>query len=305
VALRILVIVNSRSGGGDAGLYDYVRILGASGAEITLRFSDGATALEELATDATSFDRVVAAGGDGTASAVCYAVRDSQVPVLVYPAGTANLLAQNIGMPIEPRQLAETTLHGRVQAFDLGEIERPAAADGLPSRIGFAVMAGAGYDAAIMDSARPMKSNLGPAAYLVAAVSNLTPTAAHFELDLDGESIVTDGIAVLVVNFGRIQFDVPVAAGADPRDGIFEVAVVRTRNVAALLPAIVAGISGADKLPGIDVYPASQVSVVSTPALPMQYDGETTNAHTPFKARVLPQAASLLLPRDSAYFRER
>lgn len=302
--MRILVIVNSRSGGGDAGLYDYIRILGTSGAEITMRFCDGTRALEDLAADASRFDRVVAAGGDGTASAVCYAARNSQVPVLVYPAGTANLLAQNIGMPIEPRQLAETTLHGRVLAFDLGEIERPGPIKGQPTRTGFAVMAGAGYDASIMDSARPLKSNLGPAAYLVAAVSNLTPTAAHFELVLDGESIVTDGIAVLVVNFGRIQFDVPVAVGADPRDGMFEVAVVRTRNVAALLPAIVAGISGADKLPGIDVYSAARVSVVSTPGLPMQYDGETIDATTPFSARIIPHAASLLLPNDSPYVRE-
>jgi diacylglycerol kinase family enzyme len=146
-----------------------------------------------------------------------------------------------------------------------------------------------------------MKSNLGAAAYLVAAVSNLAPTTAHFVLQLDGEELVTDGIAVLVVNFGRIQFDVPVAAGADPRDGMFQVAVIRSRNVAALLPAIVAGFSGADTLPGIDVYSAARVSVTSTPGLPIQYDGETIDASTPFSARVLPHAASLLLPSDSPY----
>ena len=146
-----------------------------------------------------------------------------------------------------------------------------------------------------------MKSKLGAAAYLMAAVSNLAPTTSHFELELDGEEIVTDGIAVLVVNFGRIQFDVPVATGADPRDGLFQVAVVRTRNVAGLLPAIVAGISGAEKLPGIDVYTAARISVTSTPGLPMQYDGEIIEATTPFSARVLPHAATLLLPSDSPY----
>jgi diacylglycerol kinase family enzyme len=299
--VRVLVIVNTRSGGGDAGLYDYVRILGASGAEITMRFCNGTTALEELAADASRFDRVVAAGGDGTASAVCYAVRNSQVPVLVYPAGTANLLAQNIGMPIEPRQLAETTLRGRIKAFDLGEIELPSKIGTASNKMGFAIMAGAGYDASIMDAAKPMKSNLGAAAYLFAAVANMAPTTAHFTLQLDGEEIITDGIAVLVVNFGRLQFDVPVATGADPRDGMFQIAVVRSRSVAALLPALVAGISGADKLPGIDAFSAARISVTSTPGLPIQYDGETIDATTPFSARVLPHAASLLLPSDSPY----
>ena len=151
--MRVLVIVNTRSGGGDAGLYDFVRVLGASGAEVTLRFCDGTTALEELAADAARFDRVVAAGGDGTASAVCYALRNSQVPMLVYPAGTANLLALNLGMPIEPRELAETTLRGRIKAFDLGELELPSETGTASSKMGFAIMAGAGYDASIMEAA--------------------------------------------------------------------------------------------------------------------------------------------------------
>jgi diacylglycerol kinase family enzyme len=294
--------VNTRSGGGDAGLYDFVRVLGASGAEITLRYCDGENALEELAVDAARFDRVVAAGGDGTASAVCYALRNTKVPILVYPAGTANLIAQNIGMPVEPRQLAETTLRGQVVEFDLGEIERPNTL-GPATKAGFTLMAGAGYDAAIMESARPLKAAMGEAAYLLAAVSNLAPTGAHFAIELDGEKFTTDGIAVLLLNFGKLQFDLPVAAGADPRDGLFEVVVLRSRNVAGLVPAVMASLSGADKLPGVDVYAAAHVSVSTDPELPIQYDGEVVDGMTPFSARILPHAASLLLPHDSVYSR--
>ena len=299
--VRILVIVNTRSGGGDAGLYDFVRVLGGSGAEITMRFCDGDRVLGDLVHDAMHFDRVVAAGGDGTASAVCYAMRDSGVPVLVYPAGTANLLAQNIGMPVEPRHLAETILQGRVTNFDLGELELPSGVgDGVTKR-GFTILAGAGYDASIVEGAKPMKANIGAAAYWVSAVSNLMPTAAHFHIELDGQELVTDGIGVLIVNFAKLQFDVPVALGADPRDGLFQVAVIRPRNVAELFPAVVASISGADRLPGIDVYVAARVKVSAKPPLPIQYDGEMLDAVTPFKARILPHAATLLLPPDSVW----
>lgn len=301
VHVRILIVVNTRSGGGDAGLYDYVRVLGSSGAEITMRFCDRERMLEDLVLDAERFDRVVAAGGDGTASAVCYATRNTKVPLLVYPAGTANLLAENLAMPVEPRQLAETTLRGNMVDFDLGEIERPLGLSGKTSRTGFMIMAGAGYDANIIESARPMKASMGAAAYLIAAVSNLTPTASHFTIGLDGEELITDGIAVLIANFGRLQFDVSVAGAADPRDGRFEVAVVRTRNVAGLVPAVMAGLSGADKLPGIDLYAASHVTVVADPELPVQYDGEVADAMTPFSAHILPHATRLLLPSYSPY----
>ena len=152
-----------------------------------------------------------------------------------------------------------------------------------------------------MEAAQQFKSTLGAFAYLMAAVVNLAPTASQFELDLDGERVSTDGIAVLLVNFGRIQFDVPVAQGADPRDGLFQVAVLRTRNVAGLLPAIIAGLSGAQKMPGIDVYQASRVTIDAEPRLRMQYDGEVIDDFTPFEARVLPRAAKFLLPSDSPY----
>jgi diacylglycerol kinase family enzyme len=300
--VRVLVIVNTRSGGGDAGLYDYVRVLGGSGAEITMRFCDGEQALDELTVDAARFDRVVAAGGDGTASAVCYALRNTKVPILVYPAGTANLLAQNLNMPVEPRHLADTTVRGQVVEFDVGELER-AAENGSVKRLGFMLIAGAGYDANIIEAAGPLKDSMGEAAYLVAAISNLAPTAASFRLTLDGEEHLTDGIAVLIVNFGKLQFDVPLAAGADPRDGSFEVAVIRTRNVAGLVPAVFASLSGAERLPGIDLYSAREVVISSDPELPVQYDGEVADMMTPLSARILPCATSLLLPHDSPFSR--
>ena len=174
-------------------------------------------------------------------------------------------------------------------------------------RTGFAVVAGAGYDASIMEAAQSMKATVGAAAYLIGALANPTPTISHFEIELDGRLVETDGIAVLVVNFGRLQFDLEVARGADPRDGLLDIAVLRSKNIAELVPTVAAGIfdrSGSrDAIPGIDVYSARVVSVRAEPALRMQYDGEVVESFTPFTARVLPSAATLLLPPDSPYAR--
>lgn len=303
--MRVLVIANTSSGSIDAGLYDFIRIIGEHTDEIVLRMTDGSRPIEPLAEDARDFDRVVTAGGDGTVSSLCYAMRDVGVPVLVYPAGTANLLASNLALPTEPRALAQILLNGDAVAFDLGEMERPGPSGGL-QKTGFAIMAGAGYDAAIMESAAPLKSTIGPAAYLVAAVSNLTPTAARFELVLDGEHVSTDGIAVLLVNFERIQFDVPVTHGSDPRDGRLEVAVVRSRNVVGLLPAVAAAMldrtgEHPDRTSNLDVYSARSVEVSSYPPLRMQSDGDALDSLTPFSARVLPRAATLLVPKGSPW----
>lgn len=303
--MRVLVIVNRLSGGGDASLYDYLRALGTLSDEITVRYFDGSMDIENMLHDAENFDRVVAAGGDGTVSAVSYALSDTKIPVLAYPAGTANLLALNLGIHPEPRVLAETTVAGPTAAFDLGVIERRGG-EGQDSVVtGFIITAGAGYDAAIMEAAAPMKSTFGAAAYLLGAMGTLSPTHAKFEIDLDGEHISTDGIAVLVVNFGRIQFDIAFARGADPQDGMFDIAVVRSKNIAELVPTVVAGVfdraGDRNSIPGIDVYSARRVSVVADPPLRMQYDGEVAEAFTPFTAWVLPRAATLVLPPDSPF----
>ncbi len=303
--MRVLTIVNARSGGSDEGLYDLIRVAGDRGAEIVLRFLDPDSNLAELTADVRTFDRVIAAGGDGTVSAVAYAIRDSGVPLLVFPAGTANLLALNLGFPVDTASLAELLLNGVPARFDLAELEIPRAA-GAIDRSGFAVMAGAGFDAQIMEAAQPIKSTFGAAAYLIAALGNIAHTPSKFELVLDGTHVSTEGLAVLMVNFGRIQFDFDIARDWDPQDGLLDVAVVTTKTVAGLLPVILGAMidrlgESPDRNRGIDTYRARRVEVSAYPPLKVQYDGETTDLLTPFAAQVLPGAATLLVQPASPY----
>jgi len=303
--VRVLIIVNTRTGEGDTGLYEFVRTLGSHGAEVTIRFSTGSIPLNGLAKDVDRFDRVVAVGGDGTVSTVCYETRGSGVPVLAYPAGTANLIALNLDLPIDAPGLAQVVLRGKPARFDIGELEHPSPS-GCCDLTGFVMMAGAGFDATIMENASPLKATFGAAAYLFAAVSALAPTVSEFELVLDGEHIHTDGIAVLLVNFGRIQFELDVTPGWDPQDGLIEVVVLRTRSVAGLIPAIFSAMidrvrGGGESIPSVDVYSAREIQVSAYPPLRMQSDGDPLEALTPFAARVLPGAATLLVPTESPY----
>lgn len=303
--MRVLIIVNTRSGGPDTGLYRFVRILGDNGYEIVLRYVTEDVRIESLLSDANSFDRIVAAGGDGTAAAVCYAARYTGVPVLPFPAGTANLLSLNLNLPIDAPALAQTLMTGVPVEFDIGELEQ-GGAPGTSEPIGFAVAAGAGYDASIMDAAQSLKPAFGATAYLMAALSTLTPTISDFELVLDGQHISTSGIAVLLVNFGRIQFDLDLTRGWDAQDGLFDVAVIKSKNVAELIPAAISSMWGrggesSTGSSGIDIFTASNVEVSAYPPLRMQYDGEVLDQLTPFAARVLPKASTLIVPKDSPF----
>ncbi len=302
--MRVLAIVNLSAGQADAGLYQFMRAIGRAGAEVTMRFVSGGTTLRDLVRDAEEFDRVVAAGGDGTVSGVCYELRGREVPIVTYPAGTANLLALNIGMPIDPSELAHIAMAGPIVDVDIGEIEIGDPGDPDWRKSGFVIGAGAGFDAKIMEAAQDLKSSIGVAAYLVGALQNLAPQISTFRLTLDGKVIETEGMAVLLVNFARLQFDLAITHHSDPSDGVFEVVVVRSRNVAELVPAVWAAIidrttgTHPNRSAGLEIHSARDFIVEADPPLPVQYDGELLAAKTPFRACVLPNAARLVVPKS-------
>ncbi len=297
--MRILMIVNLKSGQGDSGLYDYVRALGraGAGAEVTIRFLGLGGEMPHLLRDADTFDTVVAAGGDGTVSAVCHRLANTKVPILAYPAGTANLLALNLDIPSDPLALARVTLAGKTIDIDLGEFICGDSGEAT----GFVVAAGAGYDAAVIEAADRYKRSLGPLAYLVAALQNMAPTVSRFTLDLDGTTVESEGMAVLVMNVVRVQFDLTLTHASDPSDGLFEVVILRTKYVPELIPAVWGAfldrfIHNPDRSAGLEVHTARSIRIEADPPLKIQYDGEIVEATTPFVVTAIPRAARMVVP---------
>jgi len=303
--VNVLAVINPRARASDPAIYEYLGALGDLGAETTLRFLRGDEPPDALLLDATRFDAVAAVGGDGTVSAVAYALRASGIPVLAYPAGTANLVVRNLRLPTAPALLAQATVARRTAVLDLGELSTSACSDSPARTVGFLVAAGAGFDAAIMEAAQGLKTTIGEGAYIIGALQNLAPTHARFTLVLDGKPVETQGIAVLVVNLARIQLDLAMAHGSDARDGLFEVVVVKTRTAAGLLPTVWAAmldrIQEHPQRPGLAIHTASHVSVTADPPLPLQYDGELMACKTPVEARVLPAAATFIVTDASPY----
>ena len=280
--MKLLVINNLSSGFGEGAVYDFVRSFMQDGDEACLRSTDGTTGVSTLLDDAASFDAVIASGGDGTVATVSYMLADSGIPVLPFPAGTANLLALNLASPMEPHALAKMVREGRTLDFDLGEIE----VEGR--KFGFGIMAGAGYDAAIMHGAEAGKRLFGPMAYLSAAIANPMPQKSHFILDLDGERLESDGLGILLVNFSKIQFDITVTHDNEPRDGEFNV-------LAGLLDR---GGDFPDRTGALEIHRARTVRVEADPPMEVQYDGEATRLMTPFSARILPRAARFFVSEE-------
>lgn len=296
--MKVLAIHNLHSGLGEGSIYDFLRSYAEDGDSITIRTFAGNASFSEMLEDAADFDFVVACGGDGTIATVSYELRNTGIPILPYPAGTANLLAMNLFSPNEPHALCKVTDAALTLDFDLGEIETDAG-----EKRGFAMMAGCGYDELIMRTATERKRLLGDIAYFEAAFTNPTPQVSNFTLTIDGNPIEVRGIGVVVANFSKIQFDLMVSEENLPRDGQLDVVVLKTKNAFELLPTLMAKVvdhtgSLAKKTGALELYRGSNIHIDADPAMLIQYDGEPTKLTTPLTVRCLPHAARFIVSKE-------
>ncbi|HYO85483.1 MAG TPA: diacylglycerol kinase family protein [Dermatophilaceae bacterium] len=171
---------------------------------------------------AAGVDLVCPLGGDGTVRAVCEPLVGQDTPLGLLPGGTGNLLARNLGLPVDSVEHAfHVALTGRSRRVDVGEIgvQRPDS-DEVTDHV-FMVMAGIGFDATVVSEApEALKAKVGAAAYVVSGMRNLYGPRFAVDLQLDGlPSFHRRVRSVIVGNCGKLQGGLELLPDAELDDG--------------------------------------------------------------------------------------
>jgi len=243
-----------------------------------------------------SWDVLAVMGGDGTVIEAIAPLVGTDVRLAIIPAGTGNLLAGNLGVPSAPDAAARLIVRGRTRRIDVGE------ADWGGSARHFAVAAGVGFDARVMGSTHPTtKRRWGRVAYFATAVALARElrTVPH-RLTIDGAVREIDASEVIVANFGELvpgllRPRLPVV----PDDGLLDVVVVAAAGPLQGLRGVWAALShpapGKDPSGRVFRTTATEVRVEAEPDQPVELDGDL-RGRTPFTARILPRAISIVVP---------
>jgi len=270
VRRHILIIVNPAAGrarSSERRLGRFVAALERQGCTVVLRRAGPSPGqVERLAGQAEpGFDAIVAAGGDGTISAVVNGLGDRAVPFGVLPLGSANVLAREIRLPRAPEALASLITTGPVSPI-------------WPGRVGeraFVMMASAGFDSEIVAALSPeLKRRVGRLAFAWGFLVRLWHCPAC-ELTVRADGVEYRAAAVVAAKGRHYAGPFVVAPGADLAEPVLELVLLDRRGRWAMLRYATALFLGrVPRLGDIAIVRARQASVAGNRALPVQADGE-------------------------------
>jgi diacylglycerol kinase (ATP) len=234
-------------------------------------------------------DLVFAWGGDGTVRRCMGVLAGTDACLAVIPAGTANLFATNLDIPMDIEEAVAVGLHGERRQLDVGSF----------SGERFGVMAGVGFDAEMIRGSEDLKERLGRLAYVWSGSRNLREDAFEAEIRVDGLDWF-DGRAtcILLGNVGDLFGGVTVFPDARPDDGQLELGVVTAEGLVQWARTLARTAAGDPTLsPFVRATRARKVKVQLDRKVRYELDGGDRTKVRTFKAKVEPGALRLCVPR--------
>jgi len=293
--VRALLVANSRAGRtrGEAGVERLERRLRAVGVEVQRvpAATGGAVAealREMLRGESPGQTRVIVAGGDGSINAALPALAGSKFPLAILPVGSVNVLARELGLPRGLEAAIDVAVRGARREIDLGT------ANGKP----FALMAGLGFDAAVVRSVAPAVKNLvGSFAYIARGLRLLADYApSRFLIETESGKIHAEAWLAVVANASRYTYRWRLAPEARIDDGWLDLCLFESASRAQTGGHVLAALSGRHvDHPGVRHLRARELSFACEPPVCLQLDGDPAG-ETPVAIRIAPRALSVVVP---------
>jgi diacylglycerol kinase (ATP) len=239
---------------------------------------------------ASGADLILVLGGDGTINEAVNGMVHSSVPLGILPAGTANVLAMELGLGSNLEKAVERLAGCAEQRVSAGKV-----CDGRGGSRHFLAMGGVGLDAKIVYDLNPrFKAWAGKFAYWTGGFAHATESVGQFEARVNGD-VYRCGFALAsrVRNYGG---DLEIASGASLASDDFEIVLFEGSNPLRYVGYMLAvAAKSVNILPGVRTFHSGRIDF--TGDVHMQVDGEYAG-RLPASFEIVPRALTLLMPRS-------
>ncbi len=251
----------------------------------------------QLAKDAakSGIDALAVYGGDGTLTEAISGLIGSELPLLILPGGSANVLATELRIPTDLKEACMLLAHGPLETktIDIGQFDKRYFIAGIS--LGFEADVVKGTD-------RQAKNKIGIFAYLLSAARALKITKkTTYHLKIDGQEHKVKGFMCLIANTGNLRFsNISFDKHIDVSDGFLDIIVVRKANISLLkLMAITLfKRERPDNLELVEHWQGKDISIFASPKQAIQCDGEVLEK-IPLHIKIIPGAIKVLVPKKS------
>jgi diacylglycerol kinase (ATP) len=212
------------------------------------------------------FQKIVAAGGDGTINEVVNGLAGSAATLGLLPIGTVNVFAMELGLPSHNLGLCWDIIQGdQIRLVDL-----PSANEKY-----FVQLAGVGLDAQVVkETSLTLKRNFGPLSYLISAAQIAARRPPRLFIESENTSI-EEGSFVLIGNGRRYGGPFPFFKHAVIDDGLLDVVVFKQLGYLEIIRYLQdVFFSSEIRLPEVEYFQTRHLRVTSDQDVPVELDGE-------------------------------
>jgi YegS/Rv2252/BmrU family lipid kinase len=288
-ARHILAVFNPAAGGERRARFErIVADVRAQGHTVTVIETTAPGDAERIARDTAPgmYDVIAAAGGDGTVNEIINGLADKDIPLGIIPLGTANVLADEIGLGRDADRVARTLASGAIKPIRVGR------ANGRR----FTMMAGAGFDANVVNAVSlRLKKWVGPLAYVwQSMVQAAVDRFETCDVIIDGKAYKT--VSVVACNGRRYGGPFIAAPDASLSDDHFHVVLMNGRGWLSVLRYGLGLVLGRlTRMHDVQLVSGRDVMVRGRAAQPVQADGDIVT-HLPLAISIDPQPLRVLHP---------
>ena len=284
--MKLLFIINPGSGSHDINLKEVISSHFSS-KEVSIELFDlpKDCSLEKIKQSITqaNADRVVAVGGDGTLKLVAECLLNTDVPIGIIPAGSANGMAKELGIPTDIEEALDLVLNGK------------------PKKI---------HTVKLNDEICIHLSDLGFNAYLVKKFDTLPERGMwgyakatwhalwnhkrmQIELNIKGETFTSAAAMVAIANATMYGTGLKINPDGKLDDELFEIIVVKDYSYLEILKIWFTKLPFNPKK--IEVFQTSKVKISSKHKAHFQIDGEYVGKVNEVTAEILPASVTVIL----------
>lgn len=234
---------------------------------------------------------VIVAGGDGTINEALQGLVGGHSRLSILPRGTANVLARELGLPIDCGRAAEIIVQSKSRRIHVGRAIDETSGAGRY----FVLMAGIGLDASVVRRVHPgLKKRFGKGAFWFSGLSHLADWKPKpFEIEVDGKTFVATFATIgKAASYGG---DLTVTPRAQLDQPDFEICIItsqsRVRYLQLLSYAMRSGVPG-DR-PGVHFLRAAQARATGESSV--QVDGELIGK-LPMTFKIAPETIEVIVP---------